>query len=376
MKKNVLNQDINIKMASWYASCKLSSEDDIQLNNKGENMIVKTIVLSLLIAFIMALHVLYNGSEPGFHVLHQQLFFIPLILTSFWFGVRVGAITATIISLLYGLPMVFRNHEASSHLIVLTQICLYYFVALLIGWLSDTERKQQNKLFQNERATALGKAASALSFEVQDIVRQIEGIHGQPGDKNELTSNDMKSEIDRLKRLLDALGQFSTPLGDMTLSHDLNALILQRLPIYIQNAESKKVQVVFDMDEGGCPSMVTTEYIARIVDSLVDNAIDFSVNGQSVVLRSKRGGDFCFFEVEDSGPGVSKENEEKLFSVFFTTKPDGYGISLSTGRKVLRKIGGDLVYKPKESGGAIFTMKIPRESSEENIQEYVKSALP
>ena len=137
----------------------------------------------------------------------------------------------------------------------------------------------------------------------------------------------------------------------MTLSHDLNALILQRLPLYNKNAESKKVKVVFDMDEGGCPSMVTDEYIPRIVDSLVDNAIDFSVNGQSVVLRSKRGGDFCFFEVEDSGPGVSKENEAKLFSVFFTTKPDGYGISLSIGRKVLRKIGAILFTNQKRVEG-------------------------
>lgn len=340
-------------------------------------MIVKTVILSLLVAAITAVHVFYHGSETGFHVLHQQLFFIPIILTSFWFGLRKGVATATVVSLLYGLPMVFRNHEASGHLIVMTQICLYYFVSLLIGWLSDRERKQQNKLFKNERATALGKAASALSFEVQDIVRQIEGIHQQTGGRHsESANNDMISEIDRLKKLLEALGQFSTPLGDLTLSHDLNELILRRLSGYNQSAALKNVKIIADLDESGCPSMVTAEYIPRIVDSLVDNAIDFSEKGQSIVLRSKRGGDYCIFEVEDSGPGVSTENESKLFSVFFTTKPDGYGISLSTGRKVLRNLGGDLVYASKKSGGAIFKMKIPRESAEENIQKYVKSALP
>ena len=65
-----------------------------------------------------------------------------------------------------------------------------------------------------------------------------------------------------------------------------------------------------------------------------------------------------------------------LFSVFFTTKPDGYGLSLSSGRKALRDLGGDLVYQSNEKGGAIFGMKIPRESQEENLQDYVSSAIP
>ncbi len=339
-------------------------------------MIVKKTTLSLLIGFITAIHVLYHGSEPGFHVLHQQLFFIPLILSSFWFGLRTGTVIATIISLLYGFPMVFVNHEAGGHLIVITQICLYFFVALLIGWLTDRQRKQQSKLFQNARSTALGKAASALSFEVQDIVRQIESIQHVRAEESSSENDEMIYEIDRLKRLLEALNKFSKPLGKLTLSHNLNELILERLPTYHQSAASKGIKIVPDLDKNGCPSMVTTESIPNIIDALVDNAIDFSERGRAIFLRSKRQGDFCIFEVEDFGSGVSKEHEDKLFTAFFTTKTDGYGLSLSSGRKTLRNLGGDLSYRSKENTGAIFRMKIPRENSEENIQEYTKSALP
>ncbi len=340
-------------------------------------MFLKAFVLTLLIVSISAVHVMYHGSQLGFHILHQQLFFIPLILASFWFGLRVGFILATVISLVYGLPMVFRNHEASGHLIVITQSCLYFFVALLIGWLSDRQRKQQRKLFKNERASALGKAASSLSFEVQNIVRRIEIIHQQAkGSNGGSIDDEMQIEIDRLKRLLEGLAKFSIPLGNLTLSHDLNDLVQQRLATYNQSAAAKGVKIVVDLDQGGCPSMVTTESIPRVIDSLVDNALDFSERGQSIILRSKRGAEFCTFEVADSGPGVSKENEAKLFSAFFTTKPDGYGLSLSSGRKALRDLGGDLLYQSNESGGAIFRIEIPRESPEENIHDYVISSLP
>lgn len=339
-------------------------------------MVLKTVILVLLIGSISTVHIMYKGSELGLHILHQQLFFIPLILTSFWFGLRTGSTTALGISLLYGIPMLFGNHEHHSHFIVVTQICLYFSVALLIGWLTDRQRKQQRKLFQNERAAALGKAAAALSFEVQDIVTRIEAIHMHVGDDGKTSNEDMLSEIDRLKRLLESLNKFSKPLGNLTLSHDFNDLILQRLSNYHKNAANKGIKVVVNLDQGGCPTMITATSIARVVDSLVDNAIDFSEDGQSIVLRSKRGGDFCLFEVSDSGSGVSKEDEKKLFGAFFTTKPDGYGLSLSSGRKIMRDLGGDLLYEPNENGGATFKMKIPRESSKENIGDYVNSALP
>jgi len=340
-------------------------------------MVLKTVILALLIGSISTVHITYAGSEMGFHILHQQLFFIPLILASFWFGLQTGLITALGISLLYGIPMLFGNHQHSSHLIVFTQITLYFFVALLIGWLSDRQRKQQRKLLKNERATALGNAASALSFEVQSIVKRIEDIHihaGGNGDKS--AYDDMLSEIDRLKKLLESLSKFSRPLSNLSLSNDLNKLIQQRLPIYQKIATEKRIKIVTDLDQTGCPTMITTESIPRIIDSLVDNAIDFSESGQSIVLSSISRGEFCLLGVSDSGSGISKENENNLFSAFFTTKQDGYGLSLSSGRKILRDLGGDLLYEANENGGATFKMKIPRDSPNENIGNYVNSALP
>lgn len=333
-------------------------------------MIWKTMTIVLLLAAVSAVHLMYQGSDMGFHILHQQLFFIPLILASFWFGLRTGIIAAIATSLLYGIPMAFGGHASGGHIIIITQSCLYLLVAVLIGWLSDREKRQQRKLFQNERIAALGKAASALSFEVQDIVRRIETIYQrEKGSKSGPINDDMVAEIERLKRLLEGLAKFSKPLGDLSVSHDLNELIQKRLPIYERNGAAKGVKVNINLEEGGCPSMVTTEAIPRIIDSLVDNAIDFSERGQSIVLQTKRGGDFCIFEVSDSGPGVSKENEAKLFSAFFTTKNDGYGLALSSGRKALLDLGGDLIYRSKDGGGAIFTMKIPRESPDEKIDE-------
>ncbi|MGB3225671.1 MAG: HAMP domain-containing sensor histidine kinase [Desulforhopalus sp.] len=339
-------------------------------------MNMKTLLIVVLVGSISAVHLFYTGSQISFHVLHQQLFFIPLVLTSFWFGMRAGLFAALVISFLYGPSMIFRHHEEGIHLVVFTQVSLYLSIAFLMGWLSDRQREQQHRLLKGERINTLAKAASTLSFEIRDIVKGIEEIHRQSGGlKEESANDDFLAEADRLKRLLDALGHFTPSLDHSALSSDLNNILEYSASKFQEEAARKRVKIVLEQDETGCPSMVPPESITRIFDSLVSNAIDFSERGEVIILRSIRGGKVCAMEVVDSGPGVSKENEAKLFTTFFTTKPDGYGLSLSSGRKVLRDLGGDLVYETGQKGGAIFRMIIPRETQDKSIEKFANAKL-
>ncbi|MGW8195222.1 MAG: ATP-binding protein [Desulforhopalus sp.] len=337
----------------------------------------KISLVVILTVIIAAVHLLYTGSNPVFHVLHQQLFFIPLVLASFWFGRGKGLLTAAVISALYAPAMFLKVHAEGSSLVVFTQVSLYLFVALLMGWLSDEQRVQQERLLKNERINTLGKAASTLSFEVRDIVNGIDEIHKKSGGlKEESANDDFFHEINRLKRLLNALGQFGTlPAEQIALSNDLNDIMRYTHDQFLDEAARKKIRLVLAPDSSGCPSTVPPEPITRIFNSLVSNAIEFSKPGQAVILRSIRKGKTCNLEVADSGPGVAKENENKLFTPFFTTKPDGYGLSLSAGRKVLRDFGGDLAYERRPEGGANFIMTIPREHQEGSIEHFAAESL-
>jgi signal transduction histidine kinase len=348
----------------------------------------KILLIVILTGFIAAVHLLYTGSNAGFHVLHQQLFFIPLVLTSFWFGKKAGFFAAVVISLLYAPAMILMHQGTGSHLVVFTQVSLYLFVAFLMGWLSDRQRIQQEQLIKGERISTLGKAASTLSFEMRDIVNAIDGIYKKSEGLKKASANDeFLFEMDRLKRLLDALGQFapspqhialSNDLKSpqhIALSNDLNHILQYSHSGFREEAARKRVKILLEPDTNGCPSTVSPEAISRIFGSLLANAIEFSKPGQSVILRSIRGGEKCVLEVVDSGPGVAQENESKLFTPFFTTNSDGYGLSLSAGRKVLRDLGGDLVYESRQNGGAIFRMIVPREHQEESIEKFAANNL-
>lgn len=325
-------------------------------------MVLKILFIVIPVGAIAATHILHTGSHTGFHVLNQQLFFIPLVLASFWFGARAGLATAVAVSFLYGPTMLLRHHEEGRYLVVFTQISLYLSIAYLMGWLSDRQRHQQQLLLKNERINALGKAASTVGIEIRDIVRGVESIYRLSGGLKKKEADDgFQNEMNRLKRMVDGLGLFATSFEHLSLSSDLNDILWHSFGKYRPEALEKGLKITIQPNETGCPSSVSAESISRIFDALVSNAIDFSQQGQAIVLRSFNDENDWILEVADSGAGVAKENEKKLFTAFFTTRPDGYGLSLSSGRKLLRDLGGDLVYARGDNGGAIFRMRIPHE---------------
>jgi signal transduction histidine kinase len=62
-------------------------------------------------------------------------------------------------------------------------------------------------------------------------------------------------------------------------------------------------------------------------------------------------------QVEDNGPGIPEDVQEKIFVPFFTTKEDGSGIGLSLSRQIMRLHGGSLSVRSEEGEGAVFTLR-------------------
>jgi len=336
---------------------------------------LKVITLIFLVVGISFLHMTTVPAKYGLHILHSELFFIPIILSSFWFGLRIGLTVAVLVCVIYA-PMVVSG-ESSMHgtvyPVLLTQLFMYIIVSVLIGWLSDRRQVQQQKLIEGERVTTLAKAATALSFEIKDAVAGLDSIHQRSGGlKNPEEEQNFSVELNKLNHLVDVLSKFVPRTEQTAISADLNKLLESSYRKNLSRAKKSGIELVLDVDPAGCPSMIVSASLDRVLDALVDNAFDASEPGQKVVLRSKRAGVNCYLEVADEGQGVSAENRDKLFTPFFTTKPQGNGLALAAGRKVLRDHGGDLIYQPGSPRGTIFQMIVPRENIDRNISEYVR----
>jgi len=70
-------------------------------------------------------------------------------------------------------------------------------------------------------------------------------------------------------------------------------------------------------------------------------------------------GNWCGVWVLDNGPGILPGNLKKLFTPFFTTKTEGFGLGLSITKKILESLGGSVSMVNRPEGGAMFLMILP-----------------
>ena len=123
----------------------------LQVKMKEISDMIKWTLTIILTVIFSVLHIRGSGTELVGHLLHQQLFFIPIILASFWFHLRAGLIVAVIISVIYITSMQAHMTSPDMKITLLSQVSLYLFIAALIGWLATRLDNQQKQVIKDEK---------------------------------------------------------------------------------------------------------------------------------------------------------------------------------------------------------------------------------
>ncbi|OGT57163.1 MAG: hypothetical protein A3E01_13960 [Gammaproteobacteria bacterium RIFCSPHIGHO2_12_FULL_63_22] len=105
--------------------------------------------------------------------------------------------------------------------------------------------------------------------------------------------------------------------------------------------------------------------VAHVLQNLVSNAIKYSPRDSSVSITAMKSGNHGRMQVMDRGPGISEEDQSRLFQRFvrLSTEPtegeSTTGLGLALAKQQARAMGGNLWYDQREGGGSIFTLELP-----------------
>jgi signal transduction histidine kinase/predicted CoA-binding protein len=98
----------------------------------------------------------------------------------------------------------------------------------------------------------------------------------------------------------------------------------------------------------------------QVWTNIIDNAID-AMNGKGeIIIKTRKDGEWVIVELEDNGPGIPEDIQEKIFSPFFTTKAvgKGTGLGLNISYKIIEKHSGDVKVFSKP-GKTRFQVSLP-----------------
>jgi len=129
-------------------------------------------------------------------------------------------------------------------------------------------------------------------------------------------------------------------------------------------AEKKKIEILF---EQGGPALIKADklYLGRAIENLLSNAIKFSPENKKVFVSLGSSPQSIEFSVKDEGPGISKEDQLKLFQRFqqLTAQPTGgessSGLGLFIVKTIVDKIGGEVLCESEIGSGAKFILRLP-----------------
>jgi two-component system sensor histidine kinase FlrB len=99
--------------------------------------------------------------------------------------------------------------------------------------------------------------------------------------------------------------------------------------------------------------------------NLLENAMQATPPGGKICLSGNQSGNLIKLSVEDSGPGIGQEQQQKIFEPFFTTKGQGTGLGLAIALGVARAHAGTLELVSEPEFGAKFTITLPLSFTEE-----------
>lgn len=167
----------------------------------------------------------------------------------------------------------------------------------------------------------------------------------------------------------------SNDSGDKKHPGNVNKVITQTISMlmtsYKSTGVSKLPGIRTELDESIPHIMLSAQSLSRAIYNILDNAMYYVMNkyeetiSQAIIkVSSKNEQDCVTIKIYDNGPGIKPDIMDKIFTPFFTTKPEGTGpgLGLSSAKEVIESHGGQLTVDSKENEFTEFSISIKKQS--------------
>lgn len=136
-------------------------------------------------------------------------------------------------------------------------------------------------------------------------------------------------------------------------------------------AETSRIQVKTEITEDVTCQM-DPALIQLVLSNLAGNAVKYNRTDGTLLMKLFKRGSYAVFHVENTGPGISEKNRDRIFDRFFrgdqshTRDVDGFGLGLSLSREIARAHGGDLELIESQPEKTVFELRLPLKTRHES----------
>jgi PAS domain S-box-containing protein len=230
----------------------------------------------------------------------------------------------------------------------------------------------QLEFFHAARLNAAGQLAAALAHELNqpltaatnsfNAARRLVGRSGhQLNGKVAEVMGEAAEQTLRAGQIVRRLRDFVTRGETEKRVESVASLIEEASALSLTDARSRGVEVRFHLDPSAAAAYIDRIQIQQVLINLMRNAVEAmadSYRRELEVTTRRLDDDMIEIAVADSGPGLSKNVEDRLFQPFVSTKRNGMGLGLSICRSIVEAHGGKIRSSPGLRGGTTFRFTV------------------
>ncbi|MEW6271914.1 MAG: ATP-binding protein [Thermodesulfobacteriota bacterium] len=230
-------------------------------------------------------------------------------------------------------------------------------------------RRTQAELVEAERLAAVGELASTVAHGIRNplagirAAAQVAREDVAPDSPMAESLDDIIAEADRLEARVRSILELARPAASEHVRCDV-AELLRSHASSLGSRVPPRIALVLDVAPGLPPAAADRTQLVETLDILVVNAVEAMRGAGRITLRAwlddgPGHAPRVALSVADDGPGIEGERVDRVFDLFYTTKPAGTGVGLAMAKRLVERHGGTIEVASTPGVGTTFTVRLP-----------------
>jgi PAS domain S-box-containing protein len=228
--------------------------------------------------------------------------------------------------------------------------------------------ERANQLSQAQRLATIGQTAGMVGHDIRNPLQAIVGeLYLARDELNSLPDSGAKRNLQEsvanieqnlfyIDKIVADLQDYTKPLKPNRDNVDIEKILEEALQI-VSIPNNLKVSILLEED---FPKFTADfSMLKRALTNLIQNAVQAMPNGGELTINAKRQDGQVWISVQDTGEGIPKEVQDKLFTPLFTTKSKGQGFGLAVVKRLVEAQAGKITYISQKRKGTTFIVQLP-----------------
>jgi signal transduction histidine kinase len=249
-----------------------------------------------------------------------------------------------------------------------------------VGQLADSFNRmttellaQKERLVQTERVAAWRELARRLAHElknplfplqltVENLMRARTQSPEQFDEMFHESASTLLAEISNLKAIIGRFSEFSKMPRPQLQPVRVNEILRGVVKLYeaqLQAPGRAPIASKLELDDRVGTIAADSDLLHRALSNLMLNAMDAMPNGGTLVLRTRRDDGKVIIGIADTGSGMTREECERIFTPYYTSKQHGTGLGLAIVQSVISDHGGTISVQSEPGRGSTFVIELP-----------------